>query len=103
MLFKPACFSSINALSVVSDSENVYSSDYHSIDRSWLQVYANLEHYIRLSSHMTLGTLFEAYYSSRNFSSNYQATVMQAGSFRPTVNSKFVFDPAFCANAYVAT
>ena len=28
--------------------------------------------------------------------------MMQAGSFRPTVNSKFVFDPDFCANAYMA-
>ena len=81
---------------------NVYSSEYHSVDRSWLQVYANLGHYIKMNSHFTLGTLFEAYYSSRNFSTNYQATMMQAGSFRPTVNSKFVFDPDFCANAYMA-
>lgn len=82
--------------------KNVFSPDYHSFDRSWLQISANLEHYIKMSRHFTLGTLLEAFYSSRNFSSNYQASVMQAGSFRPTVNSKFVFDPDFSANAYFA-
>ena len=81
---------------------NVFSPEYHSVDRSWLQISANLEHYIKMSRHFTLGTLLEAFYSSRNFSSNYQASVMQAGNFRPTVNSKFVFDPDFSANAYFA-
>ena len=82
--------------------KNEYSTEFHSVDRSWLQISANLEHYIKLSPHITLGTLFEAYYSSRNFSSNYQATMMQAGSFRPTVNSQFIFDPDFSANSYFA-
>ena len=81
---------------------NEYSTDYHSLDRSWLQIMANLEHYIGMSNHFSLGTLLEAYYSSRNFSTNYQATVMQAGQFRPTVNSKFLYDPDFAANAYFA-
>ena len=82
--------------------KNIYTPDYHSVDRSWLQISANLEHYINFTPHFTLGTLFEAYYSSRNFSSNYQASVMQAGNFRPTPNSKFVFDPDFSANSYFA-
>lgn len=81
---------------------NVFSPDYHSYDRSWLQISANLEHYIRIASHFTVGTLLEASYSSRNFSTNYQATIMQTTQFRPTVNSKFVFDPEFCANSYFA-
>ena len=82
--------------------QNLFSTDYHSVDRSWLQISAHLEHYLNFTSHFTLGTLFEAYYSSRNFSTNYQASVMQAGNFRPTVNSKFVFDPDFSANSYFA-
>ena len=57
---------------------------------------------VGMSNHFSLGTLLEAYYSSRNFSTNYQATVMQAGQFRPTVNSKFLYDPDFAANAYFA-
>ena len=81
---------------------NEYSTDFHSVDRSWLQISANLEHYYPISRHFTLGAMFEAYYSSRNFSTNYQATVMQAGHFRPTPNSQFMYDPDFSANAYVA-
>lgn len=82
--------------------QNEYSPDYHSIDRSWLQIEANLEHYFKIGSHLTLGSMLEGYYSSRNFSTNYMATVMQAGQFRPTVNSQFIFDPDYCANAYFA-
>ena len=82
--------------------KNEYSTEYHSVDRSWLQIEANLEHYFRLSQHLTLGTMFEGYYSSRNFSTNYMSTVMQARQFRPTANSQFVFDPDYCANAYFA-
>ena len=82
--------------------KNVFDPDYNSMVRSWLQISSRLEHYASFSSHFTLGTFLEAFYSSRNFSSNYQATVMQAGNFRPTVNSKFVFDPDFSANSYFA-
>lgn len=82
--------------------QNVYSTDYRSVDRSWLQIELFSEHYFRMAPHFTLGTFMNAFYSSRNFSSNYQATVMQTGSFRPTANSKFIFDPDFTANAYMA-
>ena len=82
--------------------KNVFDPNYNSMVRSWLQISSRLEHYASFSSHFTLGTFLEAFYSSRNFSSNYQATVMQAGNFRPTVNSKFVFDPDFSANSYFA-
>ena len=82
--------------------QNKYSTEHPSVDRSWLQMYGNFEHYFRITPHFTIGTLFEGYYTSRNFSSNYQSTVMQAGSFRPTVNSKFTYDPDFTANAYFA-
>ena len=43
-----------------------------------------------------------AYYSTKNLSTNYMASIMQAGHFEPTVNSKFVFDPSFRSNAYLA-
>ena len=82
--------------------QNEHSKDSHSMDRSWLQIMAYTEHYIKMTPNITLGTMIEAYYSSRNFSSNYQATMMQAGCFRPTVNSKFMYDPDFSANVYIA-
>ena len=82
--------------------QNKASDDFHAVDRSWLQICASTEHYFKLTSHLTLGTYLEGYYSSRNLSTNYQSTIMQTGSFRPTVNSKFIYDPDFCANAYFA-
>lgn len=82
--------------------QNVLSDEYHGVDRSWLQICASTEHYFKLTSHITLGTYLEGYYSSRNLSTNYQSTIMQTGSFRPTVNSKFIYDPDFSANAYFA-
>ncbi len=83
--------------------QNKYLPKEHpSVDRSWLQMYGNFENYFRIAPHFTVGTLFEGYYTSRNFSTNYQSTVMQAGSFRPTANSKFTYDPDFTANAYFA-
>jgi len=78
------------------------TDDYTSVERSWLQAEGTLEYYLKMNKHFTVGSLFEAYYSTRNFSNNYYSTVMQAGCFRPTSNSKFVFDPELCANAYFA-
>ena len=77
-------------------------TEYNSYDRSWLQAEGLVEHYIRFSKHITIGTYLQAYYSSRNFSNNYYATVMQAGSFHPTANSKFIYDPDLTANAFFA-
>lgn len=74
----------------------------NSVDRSWLQAAGVLEYYLRMNKHLSVGTFLEAYYSSRNFSNNYYSTVMQAGCFRPTANSKFVYDPELTANAYFA-
>lgn len=81
---------------------NVYSTEYSPLVRSWLQIRANMDRYFSLSPNFVLGAMLEGFYSSRNFSHNYQSTVMQAGAFRPTVNSQFVFDPKFCANTYIA-
>ncbi len=78
------------------------SDDCPSVARSWLQSSMHFERYFIMSRNFVLGTLFEAYYSTRNLSFNYQSSVMQAGSFRPTPNSQFVFDPDFSANAYFA-
>ena len=50
----------------------------------------------------TLGWMAEALYSSKNFSENYTATMMQAGEFAPTPHSKLMYNEAFRANQYVA-
>ena len=61
----------------------------------------NLEKYHTLNPHFSLGTYLKAYYSSRNFSHNYRATMMQAGEFAPTAHSRITYNEAFRANQFV--
>ena len=44
----------------------------------------------------------EALYSSRNFSENFTATMMQAAEFSPTPHSKLMYNEAFRANQFLA-
>lgn len=70
--------------------------------QSWLQISYTRRDHIRLSSKLTLGTHLHLYYSTRRLSKTYQATMMQAGAFTPTMNSIFNYDPKFRANQFVA-
>ena len=70
---------------------------------SWMQISYMKESYHRLSPHFTLGWLAEALYSSKNFSFNYSATMMQAGEFSPTPHSQIMYNEAFRANQFMAT
>ena len=80
-----------------------YDDDFTYIGaNSWIQTSLTAEHYATLSKHMVLGNYARLYYSFRDLASNYSATMMQAGAFEPTVNSKFVFNNIFRANKYVA-
>lgn len=69
--------------------------------QSWLQLSYELERYYNFRHNFTLGTYIRAYYSSRNFSHNYQASMMQAGEFSPTSHSKITYNEAFRANQFV--
>lgn len=71
-------------------------------NQSWLQFSLHADIYSRLTRKFALGNYLELYYSSRGFSTNYYATMMQAGSFEPTVNSKFIYNKIFRANQYLA-
>lgn len=70
--------------------------------QSWLQISYMKEAYHTMSPHFTLGWMAEALYSSKNFSENYTATMMQAGEFSPTPHSKLMYNEAFRANQYMA-
>ena len=72
------------------------------IRQSWLQInYIRRDHF-RIGNKLTLGTYAQIYYSTRRLSHTYQSTMMQAGSFTPTMNSLFNYDPMFRANQFVA-
>ena len=68
--------------------------------QAWLQISYELEKYFRLGRRVSLGSYLHAYYSSRNFSNNYRATMMQAGEFSPTTHSKITYNEAFRANQF---
>ena len=70
--------------------------------QSWLQIgYTRRDHF-KINDRVTLGTYLQMFYSTRRLSKTYQATMMQAGSFTPTMNSLFNYDPKFRANQYIA-
>ena len=69
---------------------------------SWLQISYLKEAYHTMTPHFTLGWMTEGVYSSKNFSENYTATLMQARDFSPTPHSKLMYNEAFRANQYVA-
>ena len=82
------------------NEDPAYTENYKYI-QSWLQIAYELEKYHTLSPHFSLGTYLKAYYSSRNFSHNYRATMMQAGEFAPTAHSRITYNEAFRANQFV--
>jgi NTE family protein len=69
---------------------------------SWMQISYMKEAYYRMSPRFVLGWMTEALYSSKNFSENYTATMMQAGEFSPTPFSKLRYNESFRANQFVA-
>lgn len=70
-------------------------------NQSWLQLSYEMERYYQLAPKFILGNYIHAYYSSRNFSQNYTASMMQAGEFSPTGHSKITYNEAFRANQFV--
>lgn len=68
--------------------------------QAWLQISYELEKYFNIARRVSLGSYLHAYYSSRNFSNNYRATMMQAGEFSPTTHSKITYNEAFRANQF---
>ena len=70
--------------------------------QSWLQISYLKESYHMMGQRFTLGWMVEALYSSKNFSTNYTATMMQAGEFAPTPHSRLMYNEAFRANQFVA-
>lgn len=72
------------------------------LDQSWLQMCYTRRDHFRISTSLTLGTYLQLYYSTRRLSRTYQATMMQAGEFTPTLTGLFNYDPKFRANQYIA-
>ena len=72
------------------------------LDQSWLQICYTRRDHFKIAPSLTLGTYLQLYYSTRRLSKTYQATMMQAGAFTPTLTGLFNYDPKFRANQYIA-
>ncbi len=70
--------------------------------QSWLQISYMKYAYHTMSPKFTLGWMAEMLYSSKNFSENYTATMLQAADFSPTPHSKLMYNEAFRANLFLA-
>lgn len=68
---------------------------------TWLQFAYKNQTYVDVVSKFIFGVHAEAFYSSKNFSENYTATLMQAGEFTPTAHSRLAYNEAFRANQYL--
>lgn len=70
--------------------------------QSWLQISYMKYAYHTMTPKFTLGWMAEMLYSSKNFSENYAATMLQAADFSPTPHSKIMYNEAFRANLFLA-
>lgn len=70
--------------------------------QSWLQISYMKYAYHTMAPKFTLGWMAEMLYSSKNFSENYAATMLQAADFSPTPHSKIKYNEAFRANQFLA-
>lgn len=80
----------------------VVESEDNKMLQSWLQIKYSRRDHFKIIPSLILGTHLELYYSTRRLSKTYQATMMQAGSFNPTMTALFNYDPKFRANQYIA-
>lgn len=74
----------------------------NTLNQSWLQMCYTRRDHFKITSSLILGTYLQLYYSTRRLSKTYQATMMQAGAFTPTLTGLFNYDPKFRANQYIA-
>lgn len=70
--------------------------------QSWLQISYMKYAYHTMTPKFTLGWMAEMLYSSKNFSENYAATMLQAADFSPTPHNKIMYNEAFRANQFLA-
>ena len=70
--------------------------------QSWLQISYMKYAYHTMAPKFTLGWMAEMLYSSKNFSENYAATMLQAADFSPTPHSKIMYNEAFRGNQFLA-
>jgi NTE family protein len=70
--------------------------------QSWIQLDAYLYNLHTINSKFNWGYKVQGVVSSKNFLSNYTASVLQAPAYTPTLHSQLIFNEAFRANQFLA-
>ncbi len=70
--------------------------------KRWSQLHATCENYFGLSSLFSIGLSGELMYSNRLLSWDYNSTIAQSISFRPTLISRTFFNPGLYSNQFVS-
>jgi len=74
----------------------------HSQYQSWIQLDALLYNLYAINTKFNYGYMVQGVVSSKNFQSNYTASVLQAPAYTPTLHSQLIFNEAFRANQFIA-
>ena len=80
----------------------ITKTEHNTTRQSWLQISYKRRDHFKVNSSLTLGTYLQIHYSTRKLAKTYQATMMQAEAFAPTMNSIFNYDPKFRSHQFVA-
>lgn len=78
------------------------TTDVFERNRGWFSLRARYDHYFFAESKLRLGVYGEAAWSSQNFFSNYQTTLLMATAFEPTPESKTLFLDQYRSNRFGA-
>lgn len=68
----------------------------------WIQGEVTLKRYWDCGRHISFGTEVDCFYSTRKLENTYNAAIVNAQGYFPTVSSAGVFNPQFRANQYLA-
>lgn len=70
--------------------------------KSWFQASTNAERFFRLSRHFTIGSFYEALYSTLYFDKKDIESIIRMPAFQPTIHSMSTFNPYLRSDAYGA-
>ena len=95
-------FAVIGAIDRYTYKSGVSSTGEQDGNQRWVQGEISTKNYLDLHRHFSLGLCSNIVYSTRPLLDNYNASIVNAPAFNPTVASNFSFNDNFRAYSYVA-
>lgn len=99
-------FYKLSAMGVLGD--NKYDLDKETTievdeNKKWAQMSVKTKSYFSINRHFSLGVEFDFFASTKKLTQNYNATIIDAMPYYPTISSYNAFIPEFRANSFVGT